>query len=326
VKLRESLLEIRQRLEALRPAWWGLWSERLFPPQTIFARVIPAHTQILLFVGLTLLFTVLGSWIPPVHPIGFDWRTFWSINRIPPVYPPWTVEITRWLTWPLLVGLTLAAVCLAAIKRAVHPVSLIATILALPVLWVIFTGQIDGLIVLGFLGLPWLAPLVLLKPQASGLGLAARPSYLVAAALTAGVSILIWGWWPARVLSASGPYAGTGQPQDIALGWRGIPITLALIWASRGDLDMLMLAGVFSSPYLVPYHLLPFVPSVARLRPRAALSASVLSWSPFLANWWGDGAWWFAWLFVGYVWIGLAVHRYPHIRERWWGFWWRLCA
>lgn len=75
---------------------------------------------------------------------------------------------------------------------------------------------------------------------------------------------------------------------------------------------MLMLAGAFATPYLLPYGLIVVAPSVARLTPRAALLALALSWTPLLANWIGPTGWWLGWLFVAWLWMSLAAIRYPN--------------
>jgi hypothetical protein len=99
--------------------------------------------------------------------------------------------------------------------------------------------------------------------------------------------------------------------QNIGLGIYGIPVLLATVWFSRGDPDMLMLSGVFVVTRLIPYHFLPLTPAIARLRPRNALVAFILSWLPLSANWIGPAGWWLGWLFVLWLWLNLAAIRYP---------------
>jgi hypothetical protein len=286
----------------------------LFPERPVFVRKLPVWQSLLIFAGLTALFSLVGSFLPANGFIGFDWVNFFSIHRITSFHPPWTIFAVAPLTWPLLIGLTLSSVTFATILRSNHPLSAAAAILCLPVLWTVFLGQLEGLVLLGLLGLPWLTPLALIKPQVSFFAFGARRSYLIALVLVIGVSLLIWGPWPLRMLSVESYYAEGRYPQNIALGWWGLPLTLATAWFSRGDLDMLMLSGAFTTPHLIPYNLLPLTPALARLRPRAALLGCFFSWLPLSANYIGPFGWWLGWFFVAWLWLNLAAQRYPHAR------------
>jgi hypothetical protein len=113
------------------------------------------------------------------------------------------------------------------------------------------------------------------------------------------------------MLATNQYYAEGRYVNDISLGWWGLLVALPLLWYSRGDLDMLMLAGVFATPHLLPYNLLPVVPAIARLRPRTAALLAVFSWLPLAANWLGPGGWWLGWVFIGLAWLFLAIKRYP---------------
>jgi hypothetical protein len=220
------------------------------------------------------------------------------------------VYLLRLMTWPLLCGLGLAAVSLAAFKRARHPVSLVMTLLSLPVLWTLFLGQLEGLVVLGLLALPWLTPLALMKPQVSVFAFGARRSYLIGFFVVLLISLAIWGFWPAQMFAVNSFYAEGRYPQDISIGWWGALIALPLFWFSRGDMDMLMLAGAFMTPHLIPYNLMPVAPALARLRPGMAVLAWFCSWLPFSANWLGPWGWWLGWLYVALLWGNLAYDRY----------------
>jgi hypothetical protein len=161
------------------------------------------------------------------------------------------------------------------------------------------------------LGLPWLMPLMLIKPQISLFGLGARRSYIIAFFFLMIISIIIWGNWPATMLSVENFYAEGRYAQNIGLGWWGLPIFLLTVWFSRGDMDMLMASGAFISPHIIFYNLLPLTPAVARLKPRAALIALFLSYLTLSSNWLGPAGWWLGWGFVPWIWINLAAQRYP---------------
>ena len=74
---------------------------------------------------------------------------------------------------------------------------------------------------------------------------------------------------------------------------------------------MLMLSGCLLLSHLIPYNLLPVSPAIARLKPLPAILAVLFSWMPMLANRIGPLGWWFGWLFILWLWINLAVMRYP---------------
>jgi hypothetical protein len=292
--------------------WIDSLSSRLFPEQQIF-RKTPVLAQVVILAGFALVFMGAAYLIPPNGFIGFDWVNHFGRGRVPTIYPPWT-NYVAYLTWPILVGLTFASVALAVLKRALHRSSAIFALLTLPLFWTVFLGQLEGLVVLGLLGLPWLAPLALLKPQVSLFAFAARRSYLVAVAIVLALSVLVWGPWPLRMFAIQEYYPGGRYVQDIALGWWGLPLALPLLWWSRGDMDMLMTGGVFATLHLLPYNLLPIVPAIARLPPRAAALACIFSWLPFLANWIGPAGWWLGWIFVVWLWLNMAAVRYPQSR------------
>jgi len=286
------------------------WSEILFPPQEIYHKKYSFKQQLILFSVLTVLFSAGGFFIPADGFIGFDWIHFFESVSLPTFYPPWAKLFIAPLTWPILIGFTLSSFTVAVLNRAVHPVSAIACYFSLPLLWTLFLGQVDGLLILGLLGFPWLTPIALIKPQVTIFAFLARRSYLVGLIVCLLLSFLIWGLWPLDMFSVWTIHEEGKYVNDIALGLWGLPIALLLLWFSRGDMDMLMAAGVFATPYLLPYNLIPLVPAIARLNPFAAVFACFLSWLPFSANWIEKG-WYLGWFFILWIWIQLAGRRYP---------------
>jgi hypothetical protein len=282
----------------------------LFPEQNIFARKWNWYQALILFVICTALFFVVALFIPADGFIAFDWVHFFAAgNKIQPFHVPWTRYVS-YLTWPLFVGLSMAGIAIATLKRSVHALSAVAVFLSLPVFWTIFLGQLEGLVVLGLLALPWLTPVALLKPQISFFAFGAKRSWIIAFIIWLVISIVLWGFWPEKMFAVNSYHAEGRFIQDIAIGWIGIVIALPLFWFSRGDMDMLMVAGAFMTPHLIPYNMLPFAPAIARLKPLPAFAACILSWLPFSSNWLGPWGWWLGWLFVGWLWICLAVKRY----------------
>lgn len=292
----------------------------LFPPQAIYRRSVPLLAQIAIGLALAVLGAGAAHFLPADGKVGYDWVYYFSRGHVDKVYPPWGDWVVARLTWEWLVGLTVAGVGLATLRRAIHPVSAICVLLSLPFVWTIFLGQLEGLITLGLTALPWLTPLGLLKPQVSTFAFGARRSYVVGFIVWLAVSLLLWPNWITAMLMYE-TNSGVRFANNISLrGW-GLGVALVLMWFSRGDMDMLMFAGAFGTLHLLPYNLLPATPALARLKPRTAIIACLLSWLPLSANWLGRGGWWLGWLFIGYVWLCLAAERYPQLAARAWVRW-----
>jgi hypothetical protein len=286
------------------------WLTIIFPEQEIYNRRWSLRQRIAIFMILGVIFFGVSNFVPANGFIAFDWVYVFSRGRFPAFYPPWGELVTRWLNWQLFFSLSLASIGLSILMRSKHMISSIAAILALPVFWTMFLGQLEGLVTLGLLGLPWLVPLVLLKPQISVFALGAKRSYLVAGVVWLAISFGFWGFWPAKMFAINTYYAEGRYVQDISIGLVGVFVALPMFWFSRGDMDMLMLSGSFITPHLIPYNMLPFTSAIARLKPIPALIACLLSWLPFSANWLGNQGWWLGWLFVIWLWSWLAALRY----------------
>jgi len=283
-------------------------------------------TFIAIWILLTALLTAAATLLPAELPLAFDWLTFFEhAHNIPAFYPPWTGLVCRWLSWPLLVGVTLSSYAVAVLKRARSPVSAMAAFLAMPLWWALFLGQLDGLALLGVLGLPWLVPLALMKPQVAAFGIFAQRKTPTVAVSCLLLSFAVWGLWPAKMATY---HSEPGLwPQDVALGLLGLPLAFWALWRIPGwDVDKLMLAGAFITPRLIPYNLLPLMPALARQPWLWALTAALASWLPLLANWLGPWAWWLAWvsplvILIGSTtgisgkWLWLYYHS-PHQRRR----------
>lgn len=289
------------------------WLDRLFPRIAVTHRPVDGPV-VVFFLVIFAVTSALGSFIPADGMYAVDWRISFGTPTLPGFYPPWTSLFTQWLTWPTLIGFTVAAVCTASYLKARDLRSVACAALCWPTLWTLLLGQIDGIVLLGVMTLPWLAPLALIKPQIAAFAFLARPERLAALVITLLASLVIWGWWPAGLLQV----AQTFYIKNIALGWVGWPLMVLLLWPSRGDEDMLMLAGMCVTPYLMPYSMILVAPAVARLPFRAALAACLMSWLTLFADWFGPVAWWLGWAFVAWLWVHLALMRYPHTRPARW--------
>lgn len=292
--------------------------DMVFPEQIIFQRRLKIPTAIVFFLFLCFLFSVVATIIPVNGFIAYDWVYFFSVGNIPSWYQPWTISIIHFLNYPILIGITCAAFSMATFLRSVNRLSAIASFLCLPLIWVIFLGQIDGLALFGMLGLPWLVPFALLKPHITFFGLGAKKTYIIAFFIWMIISVLIWGDWFPAIRDFNTYYPVSEWSHNISLGWWGVPFFLATVWFSRGDMDMLMASGAFITPTLLFYHLLPLTPAVARLKPKTAFIAVFLSFLTLSSNWVGYKGWYLGWAFIIWIWINLAAKRYPEIKISKW--------
>ena len=264
---------------------------------------------IIMWLALTAVFTLAGAFVPCELPLAWDWIHFFEgAHNMPAFYPPWAGLVCRWLTWPLLIGATLSTYAIAVMRRARSVASAVAAFAVMPLWWTLFLGQLDGLALLGVLGLPWLVPLALIKPQIAGFAILAKRKSLILAVCFVLLSFAFWGFWPASML-AYHQDAGL-WPQDVALRLWGLPASILALWLVPGwNEDKLMLAGAFVTPALIPYNLLPLMPAIARLPGWLAWIVALASWLPVMSNWWGRAGWWLAWVSVVLLGAGLATMK-----------------
>jgi hypothetical protein len=286
---------------------WNLF----FPEIQVYRQKLRPSILIPVFLCMTVLFSMAGFFLKPEGLIGFEWQHYWGIGIIPGFYPPWGKWLIQLLTWNSLVGTTLAGFSLMVYLRSRHLLSAAISFFSLPLLWILFLGQVDGIVTAALLGLPYTIPLVLLKPNVGFFALLSRLSYVLFLVVFLLISFLIFGFWPVSYLTALQSPGLPGADQNIPLGIWWIPIALIGLWFSRGDMDMMMLSGLVALPYVIPYHFLPAVPSIARLKPAAAVAAVIFSWLPLSSNWIGPSGWRLGWIFIFFVWLNLAIQRYP---------------
>ena len=274
-----------------------------------------------IWLALSVVFTALSTFLPSQLPFAYDYhKFFFTPSRFPPYYPPWSHWIITPLRYSALAGLTLSSFAAIVFLRTRSLAVAVITFFNLPLFWTLYLGQVDGLVLLGLLGLPWLAPLVLIKPQVAALPLLARRRWMVFAALFLAGSLLLWPLWPIRMIRL-GFSAHHTQPQDIALGWWGLLPALYLLWKMpKHDPDWWMVTNALITPCLNPYNLLPLMPAAARLPFPWALAIALTSWLPLSANWVGPWGWYLGWLSVGLLALGLSKHR-ERSPSKPYGFW-----
>ena len=261
----------------------------------------------LLWIGLY----AIGHFLP----VGFDWQHFFGRGSYPPFWMPWTRLVMMPFNLPAVFATTLLAIGIRAYRYRVAPLAIALALLSLPTLWVLFTGNVDGLVMLGLLILPWGAPLVLIKPQIAAFALLARWRSLFVAGVFVLLSFAIWGLWPLNMGVVFTPAWRAEWQQDITLFPWGLMIALPLLWFSRGDEDLLMAAGSLCTPHLFPYHFIVLMPALARLKPVWMILTWLISWAPiFIANRFGTQYWHVANLLSLCFWFGIRFGSHPAAR------------
>ncbi len=289
---------------------WHQLHALVFPSVPDEGRTLP-WWQYLLFAAIGIpVFAFVGSFLPANGFIGYDWVHYFSTGQRlfgMGYYAPW-VTFLPYLTWPGLIGVTFTGLALALYQRRASLLVMALAFFTLPVVWIVFLGQVEGVLLFGVTGLPWLMPLVTLKPQVSWLACLARKQYLAGLVIWLLISVIIWGLWPLDMQDIN-TFVAWREPHDINLWPWSLPVVLVLFWFSRGDMDLLMLAGTFILPYLHPYHYFLVVPALARVDKRVAVLLTPISWLPLLANWLGPWAWFLGHLFPAILWIALYARR-----------------
>lgn len=221
--------------------------------------------------------------------LGHDWLSLFvrqphDVLALPPnvPYPPWVIPILlRSLTiFPtrvsvaLVKGLTLSTVTMFSYREARHSfptrriVAVMAVLLAAvdPLVWaMLWLGQVDMLVLIGVIIMPFGVPFVLAKPQIGMWAvLNSRRDMLIAAAVV-GLSFVIWGFWPAVALNPA-----IFNPHPSLFGWHYTSPILALVGGmlllfTNRDPLRLMAAGSLLSPYLLPYHFVVLLPVIGRV-------------------------------------------------------------
>lgn len=164
-------------------------------------------------------------------PEGFDWYHFFGRGRYPVIWTPWARYVVALFNLPALRALTVLALFIRTYQYNRSPLPAALAFFSLPTIWMTFyLGNLDGLVLLGLLILPWGAPLVLIKPQVASFALLARRRSMAIGALWLGISVLIWGLWPLNLLIMADPNWKTEWVQDITLFPWGLLLALPLMW------------------------------------------------------------------------------------------------
>lgn len=247
-----------------------------------------------------LLAIIVGTvlYVVPLSRMGFlgmDWLVYFTVEqfgsivqRPNPVYPPWVIPVMLrpLTTLPPYVGLAiLNAITLSTLTvltfryaRHAHPENrlpaLTGVLLAIlnPLPWMVFwLGQVDMLTLLGLVAMPFGMPLLLAKLNIGAWAVLGSRRDMLWAVGWGILSLLIWGLWPLTSLQYSVP-ADASNPHPSLMGWQTMTplilvVGLLLLLLSNRDPLRLIAAGMFISPYVMPYHFLVLLPALGRLTP-----------------------------------------------------------
>jgi hypothetical protein len=259
---------------------------------------------------------VLGLLLYRAPLLGWDWFfTFRQGGDIAFWYPGWTkllVSPLAWLPWrwglAFSNGLMLAAVSVATLHESRSRWGYLAALMAVlspPVVILLWAGNVDGWMLLGYLLLPWGVPLLLIKPTIGAFALLTRRRWFIAGVIFAVLSVLIWGWWPAQAVGIH--VLGDFKHTSSSMGWYvvGWPIgvlgILLLLFTNRKDPIQMMAAGSFVMPYVFPYHFILLLPAFGRVQYVRQLILWLISWTLIVSFDLGTD-----WAWVGYF-FPLAV-------------------
>ena len=246
-------------------------------------------------------------------PKGFDWIVYYSKGSLHPIWTPWTTVILKFLNWPLVVTITLFAIIFRTYQYNRSPLPIALAVLSLPTIWVLYMGNLDGVVLLGILLLPWGVPLAVMKPQLSAFALLANKKSILAGVIWGAISLAIWGLWPLNFTMVLSPGWKAEWVQDISLFPWGAIIAIPLLWFSRGDEDLLMAAGSFVTPHLFPYHFILLVPALGRMKPAWMVLTWLISWTPLISNWVGPIGWHMGNVLGACLWLGIYFSKKGNI-------------
>ncbi|MBI3244771.1 MAG: hypothetical protein HYZ49_21035 [Chloroflexi bacterium] len=254
--------------------------------------------------------------------LGFDWRVyFWA--RDFRQYPPWI----EWALAPLLAlpwrtglaGLNALLLMTVAVSVArevfggerrpawrLTSNALGCVLLALftpPTMILLWVGNIEAVALWGMLMMPVGIPWVLLKPHLGLWAVLSRRSWIIWAAAFGLLTLVVWQFWPTRVLgSVTDRIQHPSAFGWASLGWPMIAIGLTLLAQTPPDPLALMAAGSFLSPFLMPQHFVLLLPALGRVKGTRRLILWAGTWLLLIPLIFNSGLKWLALGFPALVW------------------------
>ncbi len=229
--------------------------------------------------------------------LGHDWMAGLTVG----LYPPWILPILSPLKLlsprlgaVIIQGFTLSSLTVLTYHYARHtfpekrwsPLGAVALVLLSPLPWMIcWAGQIEMMVLVGLMTLPFGIPLLFAKPHIGLLAVIGRRRDILIMVGVILISFLIWGLWPLETLDrAVNDSAGV----DITLGWSdthpviGLIGLVLLLFTTRDPLR-LMATGMLISPYVAPYHFYMLLPALGRTGGYKRLILWAISFMPLVA-------------------------------------------
>jgi hypothetical protein len=225
--------------------------------------------------------------------LGWDWYYFFNANHptdniYSPYSPffPYTKYIIMTLTWmdwrsslAFLSGLTFMAIAIGTWKYGGRYGSIALALLTPLPLLALWVGHPEGLVLVGLL--TSFIPLALVKPQITFwafLRSKATIFWLVVFMVTIAV---IWPSWYTFT-------TGIRWNHSSSMGWQalGLPVLLTglvLIAGAGNDPWLLMSAGAFITPDLMPYHMVVLLPAIGRVKGSKKIIVWFTTWLVALA-------------------------------------------
>lgn len=244
---------------------------------------------------------------------GSDWVHHWQPRYAIDSYPPWIEWLLFFLpALPFLSGLTLTSLLFSLWTRKAKPVHILAAFSAMPLFWVLWLGQIDTVPLIGLAFLPWGIPIVLLKPQVGAWYVWAwwkmRPDrwkIFLGCLVFAGLTLVIWGWWPGRFTQPAAFRTG----YDLSM-WHVHWVLGALFLVGallEKDPDCAMALGALAAPYIQGASYAMLLPALVRLRGWRLLLVWLTTWAGSAALVFGDAGRFAAVLFPITLWAVLRL-------------------
>jgi hypothetical protein len=202
--------------------------------------------------------------------------------------------------------LIMSLICYLTIARksGASPEAQSAFLLSPPLLYSLWQGTFEALVLLGLFMLPWQGIWFLtMKPQV-GVGpvlytlveqLRARQwremarTFVPIAVVTA-ITLLIWGFWPRAVVTFHEPLANASP--WVAMGSLSAVVGVAIFVAAvkKRNIGLTLWASVFMSPYVAPYSMVAlFIPALKSTRASVALFAGMWTITIMYALWFTYG-------------------------------------
>jgi hypothetical protein len=223
--------------------------------------------------------------------LGYDWYYFFNshnpnfnittVNAYPPFTQYFILPLTK-LDWRISLSIinsfTIVSIALLTYQGQKKYLPIILALINLPVFFLLFDGQIDGLTLLGVAS--GFIPFILIKPQVAIWSIFQNKRWVLWTAIILIISLFVWPMWPLYFKNAL-----VFHPADYGwyiLGWPIGLIGFLMLIGAGNDPFRLMAAGCLITPYLMPYNMAILVPIIGRAKGYRPFFIWAASWLMFL--------------------------------------------